>query len=89
MRRVQVYPVGLGGVDFKPYRSPASGRVIDSPTKERDELARTGTFIDEPGVGRQIERRRKEIAEESSAHLDGLVAKTYGELAVERNWDAL
>jgi hypothetical protein len=80
MDRQQVYPLRLGGVEFRPYRSPASGRIIDSPTKERDELARTNCFIDEPGVPQQIARRRKEIEAAGDARLGVLIEKTYGEL---------
>lgn len=51
------------GVSFKEYLSPVTERLISSPTSERDELARTGCIISEPGVREDIARNREAVRE--------------------------
>lgn len=82
MTRRQVYPLHLGGVDFKPYVSQASGRWIDSPTKERDEVARTRTVIDEPGVVTDIRRNREAHERRAEAAVEEAVERTYSALSL-------
>lgn len=47
---------------FQEYQSPASGRIIDSPEKERDELKRTGCRIFE-GSEQEIKQAKAIKAE--------------------------
>lgn len=81
MQRLSVYAPMLGGVDFREYVSPASGRLISSATMERDELARTNCVIDEPGMKGDIARNRRRIEEESDAQIERLVSTEYAALA--------
>lgn len=81
MQRLSVYAPMLGGVEFREYVSPATGRLISSPAQERDELARNNCVIDEPGMKQDIQRNRARSEEESDAHIERLVSTEYAALA--------
>lgn len=63
---------------FKGYTSPMTGRVIDSPNKERDELARTGTRIFEGGDQefKYANIVKKEKKKKQKEQIRGLLQKT-------------
>ena len=44
--------------DITPYISPASGKLVSSRSEQREDLARTGHFLHEPGVEKDVERNR-------------------------------
>ncbi len=58
---------------FTEYRSPATGRLITSRAAERDETRRTNMLIKEPGLDRDIAKRKVEAIEESFKPLDDSV----------------
>lgn len=44
--------------DIEPYISPATGKLISSRSEQREDLVRTGHFLHEPGVEKDVERNR-------------------------------
>ena len=44
--------------DIEPYISPATGKLISSRVEQREDLARSGHFLHEPGVEKDVERNR-------------------------------
>ncbi len=51
--------------DITPYVSPGSGKVISSRAQMEYDLKSTGHIINEPGLRKDIERRKTEVATES------------------------
>ena len=41
---------------FTPYRSPATGKIIESPNAQREDLRRSGCILNEPGLDRDVKR---------------------------------
>lgn len=50
---------------FEPYISPATGQVIDSWTKRREEMSKNGYITWEPGLDRDIAQKRVEQQEKA------------------------
>lgn len=63
-------------VDIPAYVSPASGRVISSRTQMRDDLARTGHIMNEPGLKNDISRWKTESDEKAFAPVAAAVDAT-------------
>lgn len=52
-------------VAFEPYISPASGNLISSRNEQREDLTRTGHFLQEPGVEKDVARNRERVMEKA------------------------
>lgn len=72
-RREEVSHFAFAGV-FKSYISPVSGREITSKSAERDECARHGKIIAEPGLDKDIKRWGQEQREKAEASVESAVA---------------
>lgn len=55
----------LGGVNFTAFISPATGEVVDSPTKWREDLRKSGSIPYEPGLKQDIARNREYAKEKA------------------------
>lgn len=51
--------------DISPYVSPASGKVINSRSSQSEDLRRTNSILNEPGLNRDISRWKSETAEKA------------------------
>lgn len=52
---------------FTPYRSPATGKMIESPSAQREDLRRSGCILNEPGLDRDVKRWGAEAQERAFA----------------------
>lgn len=52
-------------VDLTPFVSPATGRVINSKAALREDLSRSGCFLPEPGIDRDVKRWGEESREKA------------------------
>lgn len=55
----------LGGVNFTPFISPATGELVDSPTKWRNDLRKSGHIPYEAGMKEDIARNREHAKEKA------------------------
>ena len=62
--------------DITPYQSPGTGAWITSRSAQREDLLKSGSFINEPGVKDAIARRKIEVAEKSFAPIAESVDNT-------------
>lgn len=53
--------------DITPYVSPGTGKVIGSRAQQREDLLKSNSVINEPGLSRDIARRKVEVEEKSFA----------------------
>ena len=51
--------------EFQPYQSPVTGKWIDSKTKRNEDLRVSGSYIYEPGVEKDVLRKREEVQEKA------------------------
>lgn len=73
--------------DISPYRSPKSGKWIESRVAQERDLRETGSFILEPGVKRDIEKRKASLIEADYARVDGIVDNIVREMNVSGKLD--
>jgi putative FmdB family regulatory protein len=59
--------------DIASYVSPASGKVINSRVQMSEDLARTGHIMLEPGLKKDIARRRVEVENERFKPIEAAV----------------
>ena len=57
----------LASVNIEPFISPASGEVIDSKTKYKEDLRRSGSIPWEPGIKEEIARNLVHAQEKAFA----------------------
>ena len=57
VRRILTAPM-LAGVNFQPFISPGTGEVVDSPTKWKEDLRKSGAIPYEKGMREDIARNR-------------------------------
>lgn len=53
--------------DIQSYISPATGKIINSRVQQHDDLERSGHFIKEPGLEKDVARWKEEKKEKSFA----------------------
>lgn len=58
---------------FTPYESPITGKMIESKTQQREDLAASGCVLNEPGLKQEIERTRQALIAQDEAKLDKAV----------------
>jgi len=66
--------------DITPYQSPGTGEWINSRSAQREDLLKSGSFINEPGVKQDIARRKVEVAEKAFAPVADSIDSTVREL---------
>lgn len=75
------------GTSFSPYRSPASGKVIESRQAQSEDLKRTGMILSEPGLDRDVKRWGEERKEKSfqpiAAGVDAVVSQLVNSQIIE------
>lgn len=59
--------------DFVPYKSPATGKIIESRNAQSEDLKRSGTFLYETGVDKDIARNRIDAEEKAFAPISNAV----------------
>jgi hypothetical protein len=59
--------------DFVPYKSPSTGKIIESRSAQTEDLKRSGKFLYEPGVEKDIARNRIDIEEKTFAPISNAV----------------
>jgi putative FmdB family regulatory protein len=70
----------LAGVNFTPFISPGSGKLIDSPAARDNDLRATRSFLYEKGVEKDIARNRARTEEKAFAPIAAAVDNTVREL---------
>ena len=53
--------------EFVEYISPGTGKVINSRDAQRDDLKRSGAFLAEPGIEKDVERNKLALQEKTFA----------------------
>lgn len=62
--------------DLEPFVSPASGKLINSRVQRDEDLARTGSFMNEPGVRQEIARTNEALRERDFVPMAASVDQT-------------
>lgn len=62
--------------DIAPYQSPGTGKWITSRSEQREDLRRSGAFLYEPGVKKDIERNRLHVQEKAFTPISAAVDET-------------
>lgn len=70
--------------DIAPYVSPGTGKVVNSRTQQREDLARSGAILSEPGLAQDIRRKRAEIVDKSFAPVASAIDETVARLVSEK-----
>ncbi len=70
----------LAGVNFDPYISPGSGKLISSPSARQEDLKATGCFLYEKGVDKDVARNKIRAEEKAFAPISAAVDNTVREL---------
>lgn len=84
----QITPTFVRG-DIESYISPASGKLISSRSQRKEDLLSTGHFEWEPGIDKDISRRRQERIEESFAPIEQTIDQIVTEMNVSGKLDNL
>lgn len=79
MQRIIVAPAVQA--DITPYESPATGKWISSRRAMRDDLERSGCFLNEPGVREDIARNKKRAEAETDRLVERRVDETIRDLS--------
>lgn len=66
--------------DITPYVSPATGKVINSRVQMRYDLEASGSIMNEPGLKKDIARRKTDIEEQTFAPVAAAVDATVTQL---------
>ena len=66
--------------EIQPFVSPASGKVINSRAQRRDDMARTGSIDNEPGMREHIEQVRQSHVEKNIRACEASIDQTVSEL---------
>lgn len=67
--------------EIAPYESPVTGKMITSRTQMREDLAKSGCVINEPGLKREIEKRKVVLQNEAAEKVVAKVDDVVGSLA--------
>jgi len=82
MQRVLCAPTIVG--ELVPYVSPASGKWVNSRSQQKEDLARSGAILAEPGLAQDIARKRAAIEEKKFEPLSKAVDETVARLVSEK-----
>jgi putative FmdB family regulatory protein len=63
----------LIAAEFTPYESPGTGKIIHSRTEMREDLARSGAILYEPGLKQDIARNREAAKAKAFAPIEAAV----------------
>lgn len=74
--------------EISPYISPATGQVIDSRAKRREDLLRSGSVEWEPGIREDIQKRRESLKEEAFKPIDSTVDDIVRDMVVTGKLEA-
>ena len=70
--------------DIEPFISPKTGRLISSKAALREDLARSGCFLNESGVDKDVQRWGEESKEKAFAPIAAGVDQTVSRLVAAR-----
>ena len=59
--------------EFQPYRSPGTGKFIESRNQQREDLRASGAFLYESGVDKDVARNKAAVQEKSFAPISSAV----------------
>lgn len=74
---------------FQAYKSPGTGKFIDSRDAQREDLKRSGAFLYEPGVNKDVARNKRDRQEKTFAPIAAAVDQTVAALVQSGKMESL